>query len=56
MFGWYLCNIKRYPEYIRIGLSKMDEAGGYEKIHKMIQMKFLYPVLIQLPGFIIDYG
>jgi hypothetical protein len=40
MFGWYLGNIQRYPKNIGIGLSKMDKAGGYEKVHEPVQQKF----------------
>jgi len=36
MFSWNLSNIQCYTKYIRVGLSKMDEAGGYEKVHEPV--------------------
>ena len=36
MFGWNLSNIKCYTKYIGVGLSKMNEAGGDEKVYELV--------------------
>jgi len=41
IFGGHLFDIQRYPKDVGIGLSIVNKAGGYEKVHKLIQMKLL---------------
>jgi len=52
--GPHLCYIQSNPENIRVGLANVNEAGGYEAVSQPIQAEPLYPICIQLTGFIAD--
>jgi len=54
LLGPYLSYIESKPENIRVGLANMNEAGGYEAVSQPIQAEPLYPICIQLTGFIAD--
>ena len=54
--GRHLGDVQRNPEYVHVGLSEMDEAGGNEKIYKPIQLELSNSVGIQFPPFVADHG
>ncbi len=41
---------------VGVGLADLDEAEGNKKIHKSIQLEFLYPIRIQFARFVADHG
>ena len=52
--GLHLSYIQSKLENIRVGLANVNEAGGYEAVSQPIQAEPLYPICIQLTGFIAD--
>jgi hypothetical protein len=50
----HLSYIYSKSENIRVGLANVNEARGYEAVNQPIQAEPLYPICVQLTGFIAD--
>lgn len=50
----YLSDVESQPKDVRIGLTNVNEAGGYEAVCQPVQLESLDPICIQLTRFIAD--
>jgi hypothetical protein len=52
--GPHLSYVESKPENVRIGLTNVNEAGGYEAVGQPVQLEPIDPICIQLTGFVAD--
>jgi len=50
----YLTDVESKSKDVRIGLTNVNEAGGYEAVCQPIQLESFDPICIQLARFIAD--
>src|SRR5512135_2521773 len=50
-----LGDVQRKPKDVRVRLVEVDEAGGNESIHKLVQLELPNPVRIQFAPFVADH-
>src|ERR1017187_127409 len=52
--GRHLSYVESKPKNVRIGLTNVNEAGGYEAVGQHVQLEPFDPICIQLTRFIAD--
>jgi hypothetical protein len=50
-----LGNVQSQPIDVRVGLAKVDKAGGNKSIHKLVQFELANPIRIQFARFVADH-